>query len=77
MAEHLQNDLETPTCAAYPELAILADELRRACGSPVRMTGSGSAFFAPSATQAAALTLAGRVRTVRPKLRIECVPFET
>jgi 4-diphosphocytidyl-2-C-methyl-D-erythritol kinase len=45
LAHLLFNDLEEPAFAAYPELGALAAHLRRACPVPVRMTGSGAAFF--------------------------------
>ena len=45
LAEVLFNDLEAPAAAVSPELATLAERLREVCPGPVRMTGSGSAFF--------------------------------
>jgi len=41
----LFNDLEEAAGIVRPELAHLAAELRRVCGRPLHMTGSGSAFF--------------------------------
>lgn len=57
-----QNDLEAVALALYPSLKCLVDALHQA-GWPVRMTGSGSCFFLPLATQEQAQAVATQIRT--------------
>jgi 4-diphosphocytidyl-2-C-methyl-D-erythritol kinase len=73
---HLFNDLEAPACAVTPALAGLAERLDRLAGGPVRMTGSGSAFFRLFDERAPAEALAERVRH-ELGVRAEVAPLET
>jgi len=72
---HLFNDLEAPACAVTPALADLAEQLARLADGPVRMTGSGSAFFRLFDEQAAAEAFAERVRG-ELGTRVEEAPLE-
>ena len=62
MAE-LFNDLEPAAFAVAPELGTLHARLQQHAGGPVRMTGSGSAFFRLFAEQDAAEAFARQVET--------------
>jgi 4-diphosphocytidyl-2-C-methyl-D-erythritol kinase len=73
---HLFNDLEEPAFASRPELAGLAERLSQAAGGPIRMTGSGSAFFRLFDERAGADAL-GKLIHERLNLPTTVVPFET
>jgi 4-diphosphocytidyl-2-C-methyl-D-erythritol kinase len=69
LATMLFNDLEEAAGIVRPELAHLAAELRRACGCPLHMTGSGSAFFCLGSAAASDLrTVAQIVRSICPQV---------
>jgi len=61
LAQRLFNDLEEAAFLAYPRLAEWSRQLQRICPLPVRLTGSGSAFFCPMDTEKAATQLADLV----------------
>ncbi len=72
---HLFNDLEAPACAVTATLAGLAEQLARLADGPVRMTGSGSAFYRLFDERAAAEAFAERVRG-ELGTRAEVAPLE-
>jgi 4-diphosphocytidyl-2C-methyl-D-erythritol kinase len=57
----LFNDLEPAAFRANPELAAISEHLNSIADGPLRMTGSGSAFFRLLASQSEANKLARRV----------------
>lgn len=56
------NDLEPAAFRVVPALAELSVKLREAAGQPVRMSGSGSAFFTLVDTEAAAAEMAEKLQ---------------
>lgn len=63
LADHLYNDLEAAAFACDSRLADIHRSLNGLCGISVRMTGSGSAFFAIFDTQADAAAWATEAAT--------------
>jgi 4-diphosphocytidyl-2-C-methyl-D-erythritol kinase len=62
----LQNDLEAPVTAHYPQIARLVRALRNAGASHAAMTGSGSAVFGLFASRTAAADAARALREPGP-----------
>jgi 4-diphosphocytidyl-2-C-methyl-D-erythritol kinase len=54
----LQNDFEAAVLAKHPTLVKMTQQLRRRGANPVRMSGSGSAFFGLTETQGQAKQIA-------------------
>ena len=65
LMEVLFNDLEPAAFAAYPELSKAHARLQQLAAGPVRMTGSGSAFFRLFAGRAEADGFARRIEAER------------
>ncbi|MGD8451332.1 MAG: hypothetical protein PVJ57_05885 [Phycisphaerae bacterium] len=63
----LFNDLEEPALATYPDLRVWITAIRRLCPGPVRMTGSGSAFFTLCTSAEEARDLADRLAADGPQ----------
>ena len=61
LAQGLFNDLEEPAFCAYPQLSQWHRELQDICPLPLRLTGSGSAFYCPQDNREDAVQLADTV----------------
>jgi 4-diphosphocytidyl-2-C-methyl-D-erythritol kinase len=64
LMEHLFNGLEEPAFRVSPQLSELSERLNELAEGPVRMTGSGSAFFRLFDSEAEASFFADQVRAV-------------
>lgn len=68
MAERCRNDLETAAFRINGELGVLRAELEQCAGTPVRLSGSGSAMFAMFDQQDDALQFVQRINEKYPEL---------